>query len=539
MSPGRHRSGGRRSGGRRSEGRPEREPARGALRHEVALLSPDDEEIRAPALYEECAGDPKHLRARAVIAASRAGRLRCPVCGSAVERVFPAGDPGGSPEREDDAGGGRRWHFRRRRGEGECDHEGESVAHRETKTALFGALGRVLPREAGWEVFLERRLENGRRPDVLAVHASGTRVAFEVQYAAISRADWRARRDDYASLGIPDYWLLGAETRYGRTRDDLRSALREEPGQRVLWVGRFGGETAEIEAREVALSYLDPAAPQDLQGYRIRVPPSRLHSLPPDEARRLKVHEIRPPKSFPLEGISLRLVGDDSVPQGAVLFTPLDAWNAKRSREGQKRSREREELEAEATARIVRVEAERERRSGRFVDLWNRRQDGWLGSASRLGAVAKLGARVVEALEIEDLSADVGEGPPVRLRARTGGWRVLFYYREISRRAPGVPFSWPEAVGEFFAWRGGRATLPGLPVPEDPVWIDLRRCLVREDLLVPAGPNQWRVPVGDAPQNAVAGAQPVPTDSPSNQAGSTDPDGSLKRRLRRFLGRFF
>lgn len=536
-----------------------------ALKHEVALLSHPgdrgDEEVRAPELQAECAGDPGHPKARGVIAASVAGRLRCPVCGSVVQRVFPGGDPGKAPGRRpgsepgrdagiagDDSGAEppRRWHFRRRRGEGECDHEGETVAHREAKTALARALGETLPE--GWVVLLEERLENGRRPDVLAVHrdgASEARVAFEVQYARISRAHWRARRDDYAALGVPDYWLLGAETRWGRSRDDLRKALAGEPGQRVLYVGRFGPEgTGRIEAREAVFSLLDPRAPEELADLRLRVPPSAVRHLSREEARRVRLYEI-PPKAFPLREISLRLVGDPGNPEAptgatrrAAIFTPLDAHNVGRRREGRRRRRERAEREAAERERAAELAAAREAHAGRVVSAWDRLEEEWLLSEARSRAVGRLGSRVVEVLEQEDLvAAGHGGGPPVTARRRTGWWRVMFYDAlGLAGEGAGTAFAWETVVGAFADSAEHGDLVP--PAAQDPAWSELRRDLARGGMIVPAGDGRWRIPppVSDTAPATDAGdwgrREPAP--------GAASPDvGKGGGRLRRFLGRFF
>lgn len=321
-------------------------------------------EIRAPRLQEECGGDPNHPLAQEVIGYSRAGRLRCPACGGVVERVFPL------PESVRN-----RWHFRRKGGSGECDHEGETVAHRETKLAVAAALLESLA-PAGWEVAPEKRLENGRRPDILCEHvAHGLRVAFEVQYANLSRASWRRRQDDYDSLGIPVYWLLGAETRFQRRkgRDDLRSALENEPGQRIIYVGRF--DDGAIEAREIAISYLDPEAPPELQDYRLRVPPADLAPLTRDRLRQLKAHEIRHPLPYALEKLSVRLFGNEAGSSEAALKTPLDAWNEKRERVGYRRRQERLDNEATAKTRATEIEAARERHAREILARWDRKEE--------------------------------------------------------------------------------------------------------------------------------------------------------------------
>lgn len=509
-----------------------RERARGdekrsSLKHEVALLvgaGGEEEEIRAPRLKEECGGDPDHPHARKAIAASRAGRLRCPVCGSVVERVFPS--PESSVER---------WHFRRRRGEGECDHEGETVAHREAKQALAAALGEVLGPE-GWEVFEEKRLENGRRPDVLAEHAGGARVAFEVQYADISRSGWRKRQRDYDALGVPVYWFLGAEKRYGRRRDDLRSALEEEAGQRVIFVGRFadaGGNLGGIEAREISLSYLDPAAPPELEGYRVLAPPADLASLAPERRRALKVTKRGNSPSFSLRKLGLRLLPGTASSPGAVLRSPLDAWNEKREREGVRRGRERLAREAAQRERSARAEEEARRVREAVLAGWEEEEAAWLASAEREEAEALLGVPLVEDLENEDLQARVYGETVRRGASRTGGWRVGFFLREVEPLGGERPFVWSEAVTGYLASRDfGAERAPG---PDHPAWRELRKDLVRSGLLRPhgsPGEDRWAAR-GTAP------AAPKSREEPPRRPDAASPASRPPGRLRRLLGRFF
>lgn len=64
------------------------------------------------------------------------------------------------------------------------------------------------------DVQLEQGVDNQRRrsariADVMAVDSSGMRFAFEIQYASIGEAQWRARTDDYAEAGINVCWLWG------------------------------------------------------------------------------------------------------------------------------------------------------------------------------------------------------------------------------------------------------------------------------------------------------------------------------------------
>lgn len=501
--------------------RPRKEgPGREAstLRHEVALVSPGDREVRAPRLQEECDGDPDHPLAKEVIAASRAGNLRCPVCGGTVERVFPP------PESVR-----QRWHFRRRSGSGECDHEGESIPHRDTKISLADALKVTLPES--WTVLLEHRLENRRQPDVLAVHENGSRVAFEVQYANISRSAWLRRHRDYAAIGVRVYWLLGAETRWGRSRDDLRSAV-ETPGngQRVIYVGRFGAPDGPpdgpdgggpIEARELVFSYLSGG--RAAGGHRLLASAS---GLPPEQRRGTAARGRT--LSYGLREIGLL--------EDGTLVTPVDLWNATKEREERRLAAEEERREREEAERI-RAVAEAERA---VLAAWEREEALWLGSKARGRAVAELGASVVEGLESE---VRIGGDRPVRGIPRTGWWRVGFYLGCVGRRTPGHPFAWSDVLDAYlarFEARENRSAFLRPPERESHAWVDLREHLEAEGLLVRLDRDHWTVP--NRP-NEVEQTEPHPTpiedesgNWPGVSAHGSVPGETPWRRLRRRIG---
>ncbi|MDP9438480.1 MAG: hypothetical protein M3P49_07025, partial [Actinomycetota bacterium] len=177
--------------------------------------------------------------------ASRNGLLRCAVCKTVVRRMF---------------GSRNRWHFAVAPGQVACDHENETIEHHETKLALFDALSASLP--PGWGVLLEKPLGNGRRrPDVLATRESdGLAVAFEVQFADLSEAEWRERHEDYRDMGVRDVWLLG-RTRQGRRQDTLAGTLVAEDGQRLVYAGRRRGAAPEDGALPI-----EPEEPEEPEG---------------------------------------------------------------------------------------------------------------------------------------------------------------------------------------------------------------------------------------------------------------------------------
>lgn len=223
---------------------------RNALQHEVAFVLPGDgrdeaREVRAPDLEAFCGREPDHPEAEKISRASREKLLCCAVCGTRLAKKF---------------GRVNAWHFAQRPGEGRCDHEAETVEHREAKLALLEALRLALPGGPhGWRVEAERPLADGRRrPDVLAEHAArGVRVAFEVQYADLSGEEWWERHEDYAALSVRDVGLLGHH-REGR-RKVLASVLAREYGQRLACLGRRSGEEGHrIREAMFALASRDP-----------------------------------------------------------------------------------------------------------------------------------------------------------------------------------------------------------------------------------------------------------------------------------------
>ncbi|WP_119070047.1 competence protein CoiA family protein [Rubrobacter indicoceani] len=199
------------------------------LKHQYAIL--DDKLLCAPDLQSAYGADSRHPDLRKIVWASKNRRLKCAVCGSILKRMF---------------GSVKRWHFARFPGQVACDHENETVEHRRSKISLYEALSYSLGLE--WSVSLEERLSNGRRPDVLATHVSGTRVAFEVQYSNLSAQDFQARHADYRSIGVRDVWMLG-DRRQDLERDALRELLSATNGQRVIYIRTFS-ETEEVTVQE-------------------------------------------------------------------------------------------------------------------------------------------------------------------------------------------------------------------------------------------------------------------------------------------------
>ncbi|CAN5500680.1 hypothetical protein BH10ACT5_BH10ACT5_00340 [soil metagenome] len=99
-------------------------------------------------------------------------------------------------------------------GKGAGNH-GMGLSHLQSQLLVAGWLRTKYP---GLRVELEETTEDGRRrADVMATALrSGKKIAFEVQYAAMTAEEWTARHESYRDLGIVDVWL------FGHTGDQLR-----------------------------------------------------------------------------------------------------------------------------------------------------------------------------------------------------------------------------------------------------------------------------------------------------------------------------
>ncbi|WP_370448969.1 hypothetical protein [Cryobacterium sp. Hb1] len=55
----------------------------------------------------------------------------------------------------------------------------------------------------------KEEIAGDRRADVMITASDGSRMAFEIQYSALTPAQWQERHDSYRSMGIVDVWLFG------------------------------------------------------------------------------------------------------------------------------------------------------------------------------------------------------------------------------------------------------------------------------------------------------------------------------------------
>lgn len=124
---------------------------------------------------------------------ARAGHLVCPLGDCQDNRFIVYG------------GTERRHHFKHRGGAGH--HSPESIAHHTAKHMIARWLRQLYP---GAQIFPDtQEVETRQRPDVLLVLEDGTRVAYEVQFASLTAAEWQSRRDRYGTQDIKNVWLFG------------------------------------------------------------------------------------------------------------------------------------------------------------------------------------------------------------------------------------------------------------------------------------------------------------------------------------------
>lgn len=105
-------------------------------------------------------------------------------------------------------------------GGGSGGHSAESYAHLEAKGRIAEWLRRRYPRCTVTEE--EPTSHRERIADVMIEDANGRKMAFEIQFSAITPAEWKTRHDSYRRQGIIDVWL------FGNTGAQFRLYAREE-----------------------------------------------------------------------------------------------------------------------------------------------------------------------------------------------------------------------------------------------------------------------------------------------------------------------
>ena len=133
--------------------------------------------------------------------------------------------------------------------DGAGNHSPESLFHIQGKARVADWLRNRYPNST---VTLEQQSDAARTrvADVMLTSPDGSiRVAFEIQYAGLTPAAWRARHDSYRSQGVVDVWLWGhhgAQMRVSRRDPNVaelnptQRALVAE-GMPLLWINPIEG----------------------------------------------------------------------------------------------------------------------------------------------------------------------------------------------------------------------------------------------------------------------------------------------------------
>jgi hypothetical protein len=87
-------------------------------------------------------------------------------------------------------------------------HAPESINHEQGKVIIAEWLRRRYP-AAKTDIEVPIDAARTRIADVLTIGTQGGKIAFEIQCAALSFAEWQKRHQDYRERGIVDLWLFG------------------------------------------------------------------------------------------------------------------------------------------------------------------------------------------------------------------------------------------------------------------------------------------------------------------------------------------
>ena len=137
-------------------------------------------------------------QADAYRADARAGLLVCPLADCSDPRLVVRA-------------GSKRDHFAHRPGAG--GHGPETIAHHTAKHLIGHWLRGHYP---DVQVDVDtKHIDTGRLPDVLVTLSTGRQVGYEVQFAALTAAEWGRRHQAYVDAGVRDVWLFGGR-RYDR-----------------------------------------------------------------------------------------------------------------------------------------------------------------------------------------------------------------------------------------------------------------------------------------------------------------------------------
>ncbi|MCU1546618.1 MAG: hypothetical protein JWP30_1718 [Homoserinimonas sp.] len=140
----------------------------------------------------------------------------------------------------------------RHKSTGAGNHKPESAFHVQGKARLALWLRSAYPRST---TTIEKPSTPAREriADVMIESPAGDKVAFEMQYASLSVADWEIRHQSYVDMGIPDVWVFGHTGKQFKATAESLLKLNElhrhiaESGALVFWLNPITGQIATAE----------------------------------------------------------------------------------------------------------------------------------------------------------------------------------------------------------------------------------------------------------------------------------------------------
>lgn len=257
-----------------------------------------------------------------------------------------------------------------------------------------------------------------RRADVMATHASGTKVAFEVEYKDYKPEHWLAKQGDYDQLELPCTWVFGHLRRYLRQPPKPADWPEDQTWDRLQWV-----ELTEVVARAgrpvLFINPVERAVATAVQDY----PPVEEAASDEDwwQYEDRVGRRLAHPDGWKEVVLVLDLIDDCRLDPEQGLVTPtmvkIEAERAQiheralraraRSAEvAEKRRKAREAAEADERRRAAQTAEERETARSYAEQMRQRDADRWASHPLRARIVQNLGS--VPAFLDMELPADRG-----------------------------------------------------------------------------------------------------------------------------------
>ncbi|NUU19058.1 hypothetical protein HP550_17555 [Cellulomonas humilata] len=289
-------------------------------------------------------------------------------------------------------------------------HSEESLFHKQGKHALLDWLARKHPDvDARPEVSMLPVVD--RRADVLATHATGERIALEVQYSAMpapgDRDSWESRTRDYQNVGVSPVWFLGHRG--------------------VHFKPQLGGETIELGpvARAILdagmqLWWLNPILGVVAIPYVVDYVEREGFLLAPTSQDRTVYLWIEPIDSLTLTATGPHHPRLDELAYHRVAY--LAAEQIRTDREEQRRATavaKAERDKAHAADRQRRANERAVQKQRKVSDAIEAQNTAWSTSTMRANVLARYGGQIPEHLDLPSSSSGI--------RAHRQHWQALAY----------------------------------------------------------------------------------------------------------------